>query len=120
MKKIISIALITAMVLSALMLAACGSSEEKDYSDSKYLGTWKIASIELQDESDDFDEDWTIELNADGTGKSNSEGETNEFTWEPTDDGFKTKGDLKLTFTDDGDKIVGDLFGVKLVFEKQE
>lgn len=37
----------------------------------------------------------------------------------PTDDGFKTKGDMKLTFKDDGDKIKASIIGVDLVFERQ-
>ena len=117
MKKIISSVLIAVLVLSTMMLVACGGgSKSKDLSDSKYLGTWKIAELAVQEESEDFDEDWTIELLEDGTGKSVAQGETQEFTWEPTDDGFKTKGDLKLTFTDDGDRIIADLFGAKLIF----
>ena len=45
--------------------------------------------------------------------------ETTEFTWEPTDEGFKTKGDMKLKFTDDGEQIHAKMFGVSLNFEKQ-
>ena len=121
MKKIISLVLVAVMALSAIVLVSCGGGEKKDVdlSDSKYVGTWKIGSIELQEESEDFDEDWIIELSADGTGKSIAQGETDNFTWEPTDNGFKTKGDLKLDFTDDGDRIIADLFGARLVFEKQ-
>ena len=115
----ISLAVIAVMVLSALMLASCGGSKDVDYSDSKYVGTWKISQISLQDESEKFDENWTLEINADGTGKSIADDETDEFTWKPTNNGFKTKGDLKLTFEDDGDNIAGNLFGIKLVFEKQ-
>lgn len=120
MKKIITTALIAVMVLSAVVLVSCGSGEskDKDISDSKYVGKWKIASIELQTESTDFDKDWIIELKGDGTGISESMGETENFTWELTDDGFTTSGDLNLDFTEDGDNIVGDLFGAKLVFER--
>ena len=44
---------------------------------------------------------------------------TDSFTWELTKDGFKTKGDDKLTFKDDGDKITTKLMGVNIGFEKQ-
>ena len=124
MKKTISLVLITVMVLSTLVLVSCGGGEKEDLSDSKYVGTWKISELALQDESSDLDSEWTLEIKGDGTGTSTSksddgEVETEDFTWSPTKDGFKTKGDLKLTFKDDGDKIVGNLLGIKLIFEKQ-
>ena len=122
MKKIISMVLITAMALSAAAaLVSCGGGSKKaDFSDSKYVGTWKMASMEFQEETGEIDEDWTLELKADGTGISKTNEETDDFTWEPTDNGFKTKGGVTLDFTDDGDRIVGNLFGVKLVFERVE
>ena len=58
-------------------------------------------------------------MNADGTGQSISEEEDAEnFTWEPTKDGFKTKGDIKLTFTDDGDNIKTKILGANVIFVK--
>ena len=118
MKKIISLTLIAVMAVSMLVLVSCGG--EEDLSDSKYVGTWKISKLTFMDESDDFDEDWTLEINGDGTGKSITKEETDDFTWKPVDGGFKTKGGIKLTFKDDGENIVGNLFGVKLIFEKIE
>ena len=44
---------------------------------------------------------------------------TSNITWELTKEGFKTKGDTKLTFTDDGDNIKTRLLGVDLIFERQ-
>lgn len=120
MKKIISLVLITVMAVSILALVSCGGGEKEDLSDSKYVGTWKISKMSLADESEDFDEDWTLEIKGDGTGKSISKEETNDFTWKPIDGGFKTKGDVKMTFKDDGDNIAGSLFGVKLIFERVE
>ena len=120
MKKIISLALIAVMAVSMLVLVSCGGGEKDDLSDSKYVGTWKISKLSVLDESDDFDEEWTLEINGDGTGKSISEEETDDFTWKLVDGGFKTKGDLELTFKDDGENIVSSLMGVKLIFEKVE
>lgn len=121
MKKIISIALAAIMILSALALTACGGGgSDADLSESKYVGTWKVADISLADESEEIDKDWIMTLNGDGTGTLDSgEGEVTDFTWELTSDGFKTKGDMKLTFKDDGDRIVAKILGADLAFVKQ-
>ena len=120
MKKLISIMIISIMVLSALALTACGGGSSEDLSDGKYVGTWKATAMEVLDESEAPDGDWILTINGDGTGTLAAEGEEDSnFTWSPTDDGFKTKGDMKLTFKDDGDKIKANIIGVDLVFEKQ-
>ena len=120
MKRTVSIAVVMLMILSALLLAGCGgSSSSADLSDSKYVGTWKVSSIALNEESENLDENWVLTLKEDGTGQLTSEEETSDFTWELTDTGFKTKGDVKLKFTDDGDKIKAKIIGVDLIFEKQ-
>ena len=59
-------------------------------------------------------------INGDGTGTLAGGEDSSEFTWQPTDGGFKTKGDVKTTFKDDGDKIKTKVIGVELIFEKQE
>lgn len=41
------------------------------------------------------------------------------FTWSPTDNGFKAKGDVNTTFTEDGDTIKTTIIGADLVFERQ-
>ena len=124
MKKIIAMAALVVLVFSALALTACGgssnaSSSATDYSDSKYVGTGKPAELTLKDQSGEFDGEWTIVLNADGSGQSIDEEGTTDFTWKPTNDGFKTKGDSKLTFTDEGDNIKTKILGVNVIFEKQ-
>ena len=50
---------------------------------------------------------------------SNGEEETTQFNWELTDKGFKTTGDMKMIFTDNGDTISGKILGANLIFEKQ-
>ena len=127
MKKLMTLAVAAIMVVSALTLTACGGggSSDQNLSDSKYVGTWKSVSFELMDESESPEEGEEIfmTLNGDGTGTmtgtSEGEEETSDFTWEPTSNGFKTKGDLKLKFTDDGDKIKATVIGVDMIFEKQ-
>ena len=58
-------------------------------------------------------------INGDGTGTIDDGEEVSEFTWEPTDEGFKTKGDMKLKFKDDGDNIKAKILGADLTFAKQ-
>ena len=122
MKKIISVALAAIMVLSALALTACGGggSSDADLSESKYVGTWKATDISLQDASEELDTEMILTLNGDGTGVlEGGEDEASEFTWQLTKDGFKTDGDVKLTFKDNGDTISAKIIGVNLNFEKQ-
>ena len=125
MKKFFAVVLVAVMVVSALALTACGGGggSSQDLSDSKYVGTWKATGVAVENVGEeDFGEDevFYLNLNGDGTGTLEAEGEDpSNFTWELTSDGFKTKGDVKLTFTDDGDNIKAKLFGIELLFEKQ-
>ena len=118
MKKVLLFALVAVMALSTFALVGCGGGDS-DVSGSKYVGTWKALGMSLGDESEAIDDEWILTLNDDGTGTITGEGETSEFTWELTDEGFKTDGDMKLKFKDDGDNIVAKVIGVKLTFEKQ-
>lgn len=117
MRKKSLIVMLVIMALAVVTLTSCGS--KGDQADSKYVGTWKITNISMGDESDSFDKNWTITLNADGTGVTESEGVKEDLTWELTDGGFKTKGGIKATFKDDGDNITTKILGATLTFEKQ-
>lgn len=120
MKRSISAALTLLLVLSALLFAACGGGSSKaNLSDSKYVGTWKASAMALKGESEDLGAEWTLTLNADGSGEYVDEEGTTTITWELTSGGFKTKGDTKLTFTDDGDNIKCKIIGVDMIWEKQ-
>ena len=121
MKRFFSAALIAMIIFSALALTACGGGSSKDLSDSKYVGTWKATAMEIGDTSEAPEFDMILTLNDDGTGTlfGGEEGETNTFNWELTSDGFKTSGDVKLKFKDDGDRIKSKIIGVNLIFEKQ-
>ena len=121
MKKTMAIVLVLSMIASMLMLAACGS-DDVDLSDSKYVGTWKCTEMHLGDEittTDESELDWILTLKGDGTGEYDDEDGSHKITWELTKDGFKTKGDMKLSFTDDGDRIYFSLLGTTVYFEKQ-
>ena len=114
------IAVILTMILSMVLLSGCGGSSSTDLSDSKYVGTWKASTMALMDESETVNGEWILTLNGDGTGQfvDDEEG-AKDITWELTDNGFRTKGDTKLKFTDDGDNIKTKIIGVDLIFEKQ-
>lgn len=109
------------VMISCFALSGCSKGEgSSDYSDSKYVGTWKIDTISFQEASEEFDENWVLIVKADGTGISKDSEEETDFTWQPTEDGFKTKGSVKMTFKDKGDKIETGLFGVNLTFHKEK
>lgn len=124
MKKLIMLVLAMVLTVSCLALTACGGGSSEDLSNSKYVGTWKIAEVTLKDASEELNIDYTLTLNDDGTGTflavdENGQEDKSDITWSLTDDGFKTKGGTKLTFTDDGDNIQTKMLGVGLVFVKQ-
>lgn len=123
MKKF-TIAAVAILVVALLGLAACGSSGSKDLSNSKYVGTWKATTMQLKGETGELTAEFTLTLKGDGTGQyySKAEDGTEEKTdvkWELTNNGFKTTGDTKLTFTDDGNNIKTKIIGVDLIFVKQ-
>lgn len=119
MKKRLVILIGLVMVLSCVVLTACGGSSD-DLSDSKYVGSWIIDTVSLGEESDALGEDWVLTVNGDGTGTFSGDGESSDFTWEPTDNGFKTKGDVKMKFEDEGEGIKASIMGAELHFVKQE
>ena len=119
MKRMLSIGIVVVMILSTLALTACGGGKGGNVAESRYVGTWKALSMSLGETSENLDNDWTLTLNADGTGTLASAEEATDFTWELTDKGFKTQGGMKMTFTDDGDNIKSKIIGVDLTFEKQ-
>ena len=118
MRQKAAILMAVLLILSGILLTAC-SSGNKDLSDSRYVGTWRLTTMTLKEESEGFSEDYMLVLNGDGTGQFGDASEISSITWELTKSGFKTKGDTKLTFTDSGDNIKTSFFGVDLIFEKQ-
>ena len=123
MRKL-TIAAVAVLVVALLGLAACASSSSKDLSNSKYVGTWKATTVQLKGETGDLDAEFTLTLKGDGTGTylskdENGQDETTDIKWELTNNGFKTTGGTKLTFTDDGDNIKTKIIGVDIIFEKQ-
>lgn len=122
MKKKIAI-IISFMMVLTFALAACDGSGNADLSDSKYVGSWRATTLSLGEDSEELGGEYILTLNGDGTGtflSTDEEGndEVSDITWSLTDDGFKTKGDTKLKFKDDGDGISAKIIGVDLHFER--
>ena len=114
-KRMIAILLLTVLTCTALL--ACGG--KKDLSQSKYLGTWKVASMTLLGESEAPDEEIILVLNPDGTATLATGGEVSNCTWDETNSGIKLKGDAKLTFTEKDGGLTAKVIGVEMLFEKQ-
>ena len=94
-----------------------------DLSDSEYVGVWECKTLSVADEdAEDLEGGtWVLTLNGDGTGnlvatEDDGTEETDEITWELTDEGFKTKGDQKLKFTKEDSGIKTKIMGVDLHF----
>lgn len=125
MKKKLVILISLAMVCM-FAFAACGGGGNEDLSDSKYVGTWVAKSLSIAGESGDIDGGvFKLTLNGDGTGtfvstEADGTEEVSNVTWSLTSDGFKTKGDTKMKFTDDGDGIKSKILGVELHFAREE
>lgn len=121
MKKTSVALLCLFLLMSMTLLSSCsGGSSSKDLSDSKYIGTWTGKSMTLGEEAGELEQEATLIVNGDGTGEMTYAGETSTFTWEPASDGFKTKGDVKVTFKDEDEGIVTKIIGVELHFVKAE
>ena len=118
MKKMISILLTLAVILSCTLFTGCGENKQQDLSGSKYVGTWKAASMSLMEASEDFDSEILLILNGDGTAKFIGDDEETECAWEEIDGGFKLKDGVKMTFKDDGDGVKSTIMGVELHFER--
>ena len=126
MKKRLIILVGILTVICCIGFTGCGGSDSTDtgdsgdsaaVSDNPYVGEWVLSDMSLGDESEELSEGYKLVINEDGTGTLEGEGEVGEFTWKPTKNGFKTKGDLEVKFKADGeDALHANLFGVSLNF----
>ncbi len=117
MKKRLTALLCMMAFIATLVLTGCGGSSE-DLANSKYVGTWRAVSVEIAGESGELSENYEITLKPDGTAVYTTDEGTTTGKWKLTKDGFKTSGETKLSFTDDGDDILGKLLGTNLRFKR--
>ena len=127
MKKLLALLCCVAVAVSCMLLTSCGGSGSADLSDSEYVGTWVAQTIDAfgdeettEDVGEVFEGGMTLVVNGDGTLVADfGDDEPINATWEETSDGFKTKGDMKMTFKDDGDNIKARILIADLIFVKQ-
>ncbi len=129
MKKLLTAVLCVVMMASCMLLTSCGGSGgSADLSNSKYVGTWVAQTIDAfgeEETSEDINEvmegGMTLTINGDGTLVLDlGEGEEPiNATWEETSGGFKTKGDMKLTFKDEEGGITTSIMGAHIHFVQQ-
>ena len=127
MKKLLAIICCAAVAVSCMLLASCGGSGSADLSDSEYVGTWVAQTIDAfgdeettEDVGEVFEGGMTLVVNGDGTLVADfGDDEPINATWEETSDGFKTKGDMKLTFKTEDGGITTNIVGANIHFVKQ-
>lgn len=125
MKRLTVLFCCAALTVFCMLLAGCGGSS--DLSDSEYVGTWVAQTINAfgkEETTENFDEaipeGMSFTLNGDGTLVGDfGDDEPVSGTWSETADGFKTKGDMKLTFKNDGDGVTTSIVGAHIHFVKQ-
>ncbi len=127
MKKMLAILCCAAIAVSCMLLAGCGGSGTADLSDSEYVGTWVAQTIDAfgkeettEDVNEAIEGGMSMTLNDDGTLVADfGEGEPINATWTETSDGFKTKGDIKLTFKAEDGGVTTNIVGANIHFVKQ-
>ena len=119
-RKSSAILLISILVLSAVLLAACGGKSMKG---SKYLGKWNAVSAEMSGMEfavSDFMDEFSFVFKEDGTCEAHIDDEVEKGKWEETENGVKIKDSTDtMDLTDkDGDLYI-DYEGVSFRFEKE-
>lgn len=134
MKKTLKIAaLVTIIALGLFTLTGCGKDEEKTTKKqdlSAYAGTYEGQYTKLVGDTKKVEEEFSIELKADGTGVHNRDGASYNIEWSLDGENFKMTdkfGSLTIDYTGtlkDGtlDIFNGDpenIWTYEYVYEKQ-
>lgn len=79
MKKYSKILMVAVLALSVLLITGCGSKkDEKKDAAGTYKGTYTKL---VGDDTKNTDEEFSLELKEDGTGKHNRDGESYDVEW---------------------------------------
>ena len=79
MKKYSKILIVAVLALSVLLITGCGSKkDEKKDAAGTYKGTYTKL---VGDDTKNTDEEFSLELKEDGTGKHNRDGESYDVEW---------------------------------------
>ncbi len=126
MKKIRAIMTCLLSVFLCVILVGCsGEKENKDVSNSKYVGTWKVVKIEAMGKEATAEEvfggDYIMELKSDGTYTIQSGSNTEEGTWTETASGPKVyaEGTKGAVYKANGDTLEIDMVIAKVQLKKQ-
>ncbi len=101
MKKSFKLLFVMLFIFSSLLITGCGSKEEK----KDVAGTYKGIYTKVVGDSDDnknYDEEFSLELNEDGTGKHNRDGEHYNIEWKIDGEKFEMTdkfGPLTIDYT---------------------
>ncbi|MBQ6333481.1 MAG: hypothetical protein IJI46_00185 [Erysipelotrichaceae bacterium] len=99
------------------MLLCLVGCDKKDVSSSKYIGTWEATDLSLLGEKEAFQA--TLVLNGDGSSVLTADDDATNCSWVEIGNGIKLKGDAKVTFKANGDKLEATILGAKLSFERK-
>lgn len=121
-KKLLVCLLIVSMCAG---LAGCGAKENKDVSNSQYVGTWHAVKITAAGKEVTADEvfggEFLLELKSDGTYVMSSGEEVQEGKWTETDQGPKVYNSENkgAVYKVEGSTMVVDLVFAKVYLEKK-
>ena len=100
MKKYSKILMVAVLALSVLLITGCGSKkDEKKDAAGTYKGTYTKL---VGDDTKNTDEEFSLELKEDGTGKHNRDGESYDVEWNIEGEKFTMKdkfGPLTIDYT---------------------
>lgn len=119
MKKVVSLSLVIIMLLSGLFIfTGCVDNDKSDKKDkssktealSSAVGVYQGQYVKLVGDTQKVEEEFSLELNADGTGMHNRDGYSFNVTWSVDGEKFK----MSETFVGDPIEYVGTLKDGKL------
>jgi hypothetical protein len=120
-KKTGILAMVLILVVSVLALAGCGGGQG-----NKWTGEWKCTTVTFMEQEMTAEEaglEMTMNIKGDGTGSFEMADQSEDLTWEETEDGITIKvteeeEEMELKGTLEEGVLHVDLYGIDCVFEK--